>query len=111
MSKSEIASACEQSIQAVLRWRSKKDSLIRRRSWGDESFSDDEESIDTILKMAHRLSTMPIGLLEETVLQQLGDSLRSLDSIFQEIDGLKTKDMIQEQQNISDSIRRVFTKP
>ena len=95
----------EESTQAVLGWRNRKDSLIERDTWGDNDFKESESLIERILKMADDLSTVPVDLMDEGTLNQLNSHLQAVGAIFQRIDEFTTADMVNNRQGVSNEIR------
>ena len=94
-----------QRAQAVLAWRSKKDSLIERNNWGDHNFKQSEPLIERILKMTDDFSTLPVDLTDEGILSRLNSHLETVAAIFERIDRLTTADMVGNQQGIVNEIR------
>ena len=105
MAESGTVDAFAEGTQAVLGWRNKKDSLIERDKWGDNDFKESESLIERILKMADDLSTVPVDLMDEGILNQLNSHLQAVGAIFKRIDEFTTADMVNNQQGVSNEIR------
>ena len=95
----------KQRADAVLAWRSKKDSLIERNNWGDHNFKQSESLVERILKMVEDFSTLPIDLTDEGTLNGLNSHLEAVAAIFERIDRFTTADMVGNQQGIVSEIR------
>ena len=92
---------------AILDWRGRKDELVARRDWGDQSFKDLEPVLELIFKMTDDLSSLPVELIEEGILHELNASLDSVTNTFQQIDGLSTSDMVNSRNVIVGQVRRL----
>lgn len=92
---------------AILDWRGRKDELVARRDWGDQSFKDLEPVLELIFKMTDDLSSLPVELIEESILYELNASLDSVTNTFQQIDGLSTSDMVNSRNAIAGQVRRL----
>ena len=105
MAETGIVENFRQRVNAVLEWRSKKDSLIQRDKWGDHNLKQSESFIGRILKMAEDFSTLPVDLTLDRTLQQLNSQLEIVASIFERIDQFSTADMVSNQEGITKEIR------
>lgn len=104
MASPEIVEAFKQRANAVLEWKSKKDTLIRRPNWGEPNFEKSEPQIDRILSMTDQFSTLPIELIRDDDLNQLNEYLSEVVNIFNEIDRFTTVEMVNHQSNIASRI-------
>ena len=94
-----------QKSSAILDWRGRKDELVARRDWGDQSFKDLEPVLELIFKMTDDLSSLPVELIGERILNELNAHLDSVTSIFQQIDGFSTSDMVNNRSTIVGQVR------
>ena len=90
---------------AVLGWRSKKETLIQRDNWGDRDLRQSESLIERILKMTDDFSSLPVDLADDGTLNALSSHLETVVGIFQRIDGFSTADMVSNQDGIANEIR------
>ena len=95
----------KQKSRAILDWRERKDGLVARRGWGDQNFEDLRPVLELIFKMTDDLASLPVELIEEGILNALNANLDSATSIFQQIDGFSTSDMVNNRNVIADQVR------
>ena len=90
---------------AILDWRGRKDKLVTRQEWGDQSFKDVKPQMELIFKMTNDLASLPVELIEESTLSALNEFLDRVRYIFQEIDDYSTSDIVNNRDAIANDVR------
>lgn len=97
----------KQRSSAILDWRGRKDELIVRRDWGDQSFEDLKPILERIFKMTDDLSSSPVELIDDSILSNLNNHLDRVVDVFRQIDGLGTSEMVNNRDVIADEVRGI----
>ncbi len=90
MATAETVKQFEDQAKALLGWKPKQDSLIRRPKWGDCDFTDSQTVMERIVQMVEDLSELSIELIDDDTLATFGNDIQAVESIFQQINALDT---------------------
>ena len=104
MAETATVETFTQRAQSVLDWRSRRDSLIERDTWGDQNFKESESRIERIFKMTDDFSTLPVDLIDDGILSNLNVYLETVVGIFERVDKFTTVDMVSNQPGIVSEI-------
>ena len=90
MATAEFVNQFKSQSLALLAWKPKKDTLIRRPKWGDCDFTDCQAVMERIFQMVEDLSELSIELIDDNTLAAFSNDMQAVESIFQQIDALNT---------------------
>lgn len=100
MAESNTVEQFKQLSSTISEWSVRKDELVARPDWGDQSFEDLKPQMERIFKMTNELSSLPVELVDESTLADLNTHLSSVASTFQQINAFSTSDMVNNRDTI-----------
>lgn len=101
MAATEYVSQFEERSEALLAWKTNKDSLVRRPGeWGTYDFTDSQTVIERMFQMVEDLSELSINLIDDGTLSNLNSVIESVESTFKQIDTLDTAAMVNNRDSI-----------
>ncbi len=94
--------------EAIAKWTSENDDLIKRPEWGEITFESIENDIETVLWLVNEIKRLPTYGLPESVIQKTNDNLSRISGIFSRINNFTISD--GDAVSLRDSIAKQFEK-